>query len=817
LNLQTLALAYDTAGSGVHTNAQLAASMTSALDWMYTNIYNEHHTNQYENWWHWQIGVPLALNNITVLLYNNLTGVEITNYMNAVNYFTPTPTGDEANLLWTATVVGVRGAIIMDPTKLNAAVLALSRIFPYVTGGDGYYADGSFVFHTYYAYTDSYGESLIQYFSRLMEMVNGSRWALTDPNQTNVYQWVYNCYQPVIHDCEALDTVRGRAIARYDETSQFIGGEVVAAILHVAQFAPTNDALAFRSMAKCWLLGDTVTNFVASTDLGTVPLAQAVLADPAIPIRPEMTAHYTYAGMDRVVHLRPSYTFGLSMFSDRIATFEFGNDEDLEGWYTGYGMTYLYNTDQIQFDDCFWPTVNSYQLPDTTVDTQPRSAGSGGGYLSANDWTGGVTLGAWGAAGMQLNAWNSSLTARKSWFMFDNEIVCLGAGINSTSNCDVQTIVEDRKLTSVGTNDFTVNGTVEPEYLGWTGSLAGVTWAHLTGNLPGADIGYYFPQPATLNCTRATSTGSWYGIDPYEVGSPTNVIGRNYLSCWFDHGTNPVNGTYAYVLLPGQCSAKTAAYAAAPQVSVILNTNTMQAVSQGPLGITAANFWTDGSQTVGGITANRKSSVMVQLTETNIALAVADPTQTNTAGISVTLVQPVTQVSSLDSGVTVGELSPAVQITAATAGAKGKTFHASFLYSLTNFAAWQKVYFTPAQLANPAIGGPTADPEQDGISNLIKYALLLNPWQPATNTIQPSIIGGTFEFSYARRELAADLLYNVDVSTNLTAWDSNGTQFSQSVLSDNGTEQVVLVTENTASNFCVTRFFRLRVTYLNPL
>lgn len=813
LNLQTMALAYDTAGSGLYTNAQLAASLTSALDWMYANIYNEHNTNQYENWWHWEIGAPLALNNLTVLLYNQLTGTEITNYMNAVNHFTPTPSGDEANLLWTATVVGVRGAVIRDPAKLNAAVLALSSIFPYVTGGDGYYADGSFVFHTYYAYSDSYGESLLQYSSRLMEMVNGSRWAVTDPNQTNVCQWVYNCYQPVIHDCEAMDMVRGRAIARFDETSQFIGGEVVAAILHVAQIAPTNDALAFKSMAKCWLLGDTATNFVASTDLGTVPLAQAVLADPAIPVRPEMTAHYTYAGMDRVVHLRPNYTFGLSMFSDRIATFEFGNNENLEGWYTGYGMTYLYNTDQTQYDDCFWPTVDSYHLPGTTVDLQPRSAGSGGGYRSANYWTGGATLGVWGAAGMQLNAWNSSLTARKSWFMFDNEIVCLGAGITSSSNWDVQTIVENRKLTSAGTNDFAVNGLLEPGSLGWTGSLAGVSWAHLTGNLPGADIGYYFPQPAALNFTRAASTGSWYGIDPYEVGSPTNTIGRNYLSFWFDHGTNPVNGAYAYVLLPGQTSAGTAAYAAAPQVSVIVNTNTMQAVSQGPLGLTAANFWTDGTQTVGGITANRKASVVVRLTETNIAVAVADPTQTNTAGITLTLAQPVTRAVSLDSGVTVGQLSPVLQLTAATAGAVGRTFHASFLYTLTNFAAWQKVYFTPAQLANPAISGPTADPGQDGISNLMKYALFMNPWQPATNTIQAGMAGGNFVFTYSRREWAADLQYSVDVSTNLATWDTSGTQFSQSVVADDGSKQIIQATESSAGKPYPSRFFRLRITY----
>jgi hypothetical protein len=170
----------------------------------------------------------------------------------------------------------------------------------------------------------------------------------------------------------------------------------------------------------------------------------------------------------------------------------------------------------------------------------------------------------------------------------------------------------------------------------------------------------------------------------------------------------------------------------------------------------------------------------------------------------------------LDPGVTVNQLSPSLQFTAATAGAAGKTFHASFSYNLTNFIAWQNVYFTPAQLANPAISGPTADPEQDGVNNLMKYALMMNPWQPAQNTIQAGIAGGDFALTYTRRQWATDLQYSVDVSTNLTSWDTSGTQFSQSVVSDNGTKQVIQVVESPAGQPYPSRFFRLRITYLSP-
>jgi hyaluronate lyase len=824
LNLQAMALASQTAGSALYTNAALIADVSSALDWMYANIYNERNINQYDNWWHWQIGVPLALNNLTVLLYDNLTGAQITNYMNAVNHFTPAPISDGANLVWTATVVALRGAIVQDSSELSAGALSLSGVFPHVTTGDGFYADGSFVYHGIYAYTGSYGESLIQYLAPIVDMLNGSRWAVADPDEANMFQWVYNCFQPVIYNGLIMDMVRGRAISRFDETSQFIGGETVAAIIRMAHFAPPGDAAAFNSMAKYWMQSDTVQNFVANTDLGTIPLAQGILTNSNILPRGELTGHYTFGSMDRVVHLQPGYAFGLSMFSSRIGNFESINRENLRGWYTGYGMTYIYNSDQTQFDDCFWPTVNPYQLPGTTMDTQFRPdlvpangySSSGAGFLGTNNWTGGASLNNWGASGMQLSAWNTDLTAKKSWFMFANEIVCLGAGITCTSNHDVQTIVENRKLTSAGTNDFIVNGNVEPDYLDWTGALSNVSWAYLAGNTSGADIGYYFPQPATLNATRTVNSGSWYAINPYEVGSATNLISRNYCTMWFDHGTNPVNGNYSYVLLPGKSAAGTESYAASPQISVIQNSSSVQAVSQGPLGITAANFWNDGNQTVGAITVNRKSSVVMQLTETNVELAVADPTQTNTTGITVTLNQPVTQAVFLDPGVNVNQLSPALQFSVVTSGATGKTFHANFSYNLTNFIGWQNVYFTPAQLANPAISGPTADPAQDGINNLMKYALMLNPWQTAQNSIQAGIAGGNFTFTYPRRDWAADLQYSVDESTNLASWDASGTQFSQSVVSDNGLAQVVQVTESSAGKPYPSRFFRLRINYLQP-
>ena len=808
--LKTVTLAYTTAGNGLYGNSALRTDLLSALDWMYANIYNETKA-QYGNWWHWQIGVPLRLNDITVLLYDTLSGPEVTNYMNAVNHFTPVPSGTAANLVWEATVVAVRGAIVKDSAKLASAAASLSSVFPYVTGGDGFYTDGSFVQHSYYPYTGSYGSSLLFYLAPVLYSLNGSRWAVTDPQSTNVFRWVYNSFQPVICQGAMMDMMRGRAISRDDETDQSVGQQTLAAIIRLAQFASPPDAAAFKSMAKYWMQSDTANRFTTNTDLGTLPLAQAILADPAVVSRGELLGHYNFGSMDRVVHLRSGYGFGLSLSSSRIANYESINSENLHGWYTADGMTYLYNSDQMQFDDCFWPTINPYRLPGTTVDTQTRANSSGAGTRGAYNWVGGAALGAWGAAGMQLDPWNSDLTAKKAWFMFDDELVCLGTGITCTSNRTIETIVENRKLTSAGTNALTVNGGAKPAAPGWSETMANVSWAHLAGSVSGADIGYYFPQPVTLNGLRETRTGSWHDINIDEIGSTSDPINRNYLALWFNHGTNPANSTYSYILLPGKSPAEVAAYDASPTVLVLQNSASVQAVRQVPLGLTAANFWNDGPLSIGAITVSRKASIVLQVTDTNLAVAVADPTQTNSAGLTVTIAQPALQVLSLDPGVSVIQLTPSVQFTVNTAGAAGASFHASFVPAISIFTAFQSLHFSPAQLVDVAVSGPGADPDHDGLNNALEYAFLLDPWQPNGLDWQTRLENGHLTFVFTRRKLATDLSYTVEVSTDLSSWDGSGAQFDQTVVADMPAAQVIKVTDKAIANSLPKRFFRLRV------
>ncbi|MES2692253.1 MAG: polysaccharide lyase family 8 super-sandwich domain-containing protein, partial [Verrucomicrobiota bacterium] len=132
--------------------------------------------------------------------------------------------------------------------------------------------------------------------------------------------------------------------------------------------------------------------------------------------------------------------------------------ENKRAWHTAEGMTYLYNNDLSQFDGDFWPTIDPNRLPGTTVDSAQPSADEAGKHSTGEPWVGGAEVGnRYGVVGMQLKGRLSppeipynGARAKKSWFLFDDEIVALGADITyvETTGGVIETIVENRKIDS---------------------------------------------------------------------------------------------------------------------------------------------------------------------------------------------------------------------------------------------------------------------------------------------------------------------------------------------------------------------------------
>jgi hyaluronate lyase len=556
----------------------------------------------------------------------------------------------------------VRSLITEDEAKLVHARDGLSDVWQYVTSGDGFYRDGSFIQHTWVAYTGTYGHVLLSGIGKLLGLLAGSPWEVTDPKRQILFDSVAKTYLPVVHDLRMMDFVRGRAVSRYNNSDHDDGYTAAEAILRLAAGVDATLAARWRSAVAGWLQRNTFGNMLSGASIPRVALIKSL---HGVAPAPETDGHTLFASMDRSVHRRSGWAYSISMASRRIAHYECGNGENDQGWHSGSGMTYLYDHDNGQFADAFWPTVDRYRLPGTTVDKLPLAPKAGGEWGAARPtttWVGGSTLDGYAAVGQDLQGPSSPLRGLKSWFCLDTSIVALGAGITGSSGYPVETVVENRNLHADGTNGVTVNGTAQVAAPGQSAAVSDARWAHLDGV-----AGYVFLNGADLQLRREARSGQWRDIN---TGGPTGAITRRYLTMWIDHGVDPSAASYSYLLAPGATAAQTKTLSRNPGVLVLSNTAAVQAVIELAHGLTLANFWQAGQ--VGGIVAHNPCSVIRRITGRTVELGISDPTQLATS-LRLQVLAPGVRLVSADEGVTIKRTLLGADVTVDVTGAAGAT------------------------------------------------------------------------------------------------------------------------------------------------
>ncbi|GEP94596.1 polysaccharide lyase family 8 super-sandwich domain-containing protein [Chitinophaga cymbidii] len=703
--LKLMATAYATEGAALYHNDTLKNDITWALDWLYRFHYNEHitvpTTGGTNNWWDYRIGAPLRLNDIVILMYDSLDANRRFRYMAAVDNSTPNA-GDYtgANLAWVSTVIAIRAIVVKSPSKLLYARNSLSPVFQYVSSGDGFYTDGSFIQHNYQPYNGAYGLSLFTSIADILFLYGNTSIDFTDPARNNVIDWVYNAFEPLIYKGAMMSMVRGREISRASATEHIKGRNFTEALIEFSDIVPASDGARMKKLAKHYLLTDSTfaTPYTSLGSIHSLKLAKALINDAGVSPRAGYNIYQQFAGMDRAVQHTANYAIGVSMHSTRTYNYERINDENLKGWHLSDGMTYLYNKDQQQYDNFYWPTVNMYRLPGTTV-KENTTATQNRNNQSA--WAGGTSLlGRYGVSGIQLSPYGTTLLAKKAWFFFGNKMVALGAGIKNSDNENVSTYIDQRKIPYVNTATFMVNGVTQSSSFGTEASPAlfnNVSWAHLS-SVTGADIGYYFPDAPALRGLRQEQTGRWSDI---ASGESTTLRTQRFITLWQPHGNHANdNGAsynkYAYVLLPGFSASETEDFADNPDVTILRNEAGSQAVHEPSTGITGAVFWGDANSYIpmNGDTAylycNKKAAVMLMEKEDTIAFAVSDPTQLNTGTITIRLHNTASSVLYSSPNISVTRLTPDIQFTVDVAGLKGATSELILAKTTSPFMAFSK-------------------------------------------------------------------------------------------------------------------------------
>jgi alpha-tubulin suppressor-like RCC1 family protein len=125
-----------------------------------------------------------------------------------------------------------------------------------------------------------------------------------------------------------------------------------------------------------------------------------------------------------------------------------------------------------------------------------------------------------------------------------------------------------------------------------------------------------------------------------------------------------------------------------------------------------------------------------------------------------------------------------------------------------SFGSWRLAQFTEVELLDATVSGPAAVFGQDGLPNLVKYALGLDPKVNATDGLpEVTTSASDWVYTYTRPSSVTDVTYEVEVSTDLVTWTTEGVVHGRAEAGSTETWQATYPV-SLAANL----YFRLKVT-----
>ncbi|NND32934.1 MAG: chondroitin lyase [Saprospiraceae bacterium] len=325
---------------------------------------------------------------------------------------------------------------------------------------------------------------------------------------------------------------------------------------------------------------------------------------------------------EHFVFQRPNYYTTVRMFSTR--------NRNMEKPYNGPGKTTHHRADgtnylMLQGDEYhnIWPVYDWQKISGTTIMQKSELPGPDKIQLDGlTDFVGAVTDGSLGAAAFDFRSPHDLIKAKKSWFFFGDEYVCLGTDISSEPNLPVNTTINQVLMRS----DVSIMQDSERKILArGRHELGGIKWVFHDR------IGYIFPEPGTIQISNREEQGRWSDITDQKNISD-EIVSTDVFTLWFDHGKSPDGASYQYIVVPDIAEEVLASTAINDRdIDILANSKDLQAVNHSGLNICQAVFYKAGSLNLSdGIKLELHSQGMIMVkTERNKIkeLTVSDPSR----------------------------------------------------------------------------------------------------------------------------------------------------------------------------------------------
>ncbi|MBA4139384.1 MAG: chondroitin lyase [Segetibacter sp.] len=585
-NMLDLARAYKKTGSEFNNNPAVKKTLSSALDFWIV------HDFICENWWWNEMGTPNWMINTLLVMDPDLTEKQRTEGERIASRASLTGFGARAggDFVPIAGMVCKQGLFKRDEAILaNALKVMADQIV--VTPARGINPDLGFHHRTDNVTSiHSYGTNYVSAFSYWTVKTAGTKYALPAKALTLLIDY----YVDGISKCMAYGMypdpgARNRDLSRRGEAGHPAGTEILENLMKSSNYRKKD------------------LEYLIKVRKGE--------------IAPVLTWNKYFWHSSYFAHQRKNYYASVRMHSSRQNNMEEPyNEEGLKNHHVADGANFLSRTGK-EYVEVF-PVWDWQKIPGTTVVQKPslphfKEIAKKG----KSDFVGAVFDGQFGAAAFDFKSVHDPLKARKSWFFFDGEYVCLGTGITSEADYSVATTLNQCLLKK----DVVVKSGAGTKTLDiGQHDLKDVSWVMHDS------VAYLFPTPVSVNVSNTTATGNWREIT-HQASATTETVKKDLFTLWLNHGQKPTEASYAYMVVPGITPGTAYGYLSKSGVVILSNTPEMQAVQNKVLNITEVVFYQPGTIKINGnltLTAESPCIVLIKMGSKGIEkIAVSDPTQ----------------------------------------------------------------------------------------------------------------------------------------------------------------------------------------------
>lgn len=377
-NVTYLSLSYADKTSPKFRDPKLKSVIAGALGHWLDNRYKSN------NWWHNEIGVPLIMRDIIVLLRDELSPAEMKEYLSIMAQHKVKGTG--ANLTWSADI-GMYYALLTGDLGKVDEYSKLIKNEVRISDGEGLKPDYSFHQHQERLQMYQYGAAFLLNNIRIAWELRNTPWQFETHRTDLLAKMLLNGWQWMARGIYTIPGTMDRSISRVDAVK---AADLRPYIPLIKDLAPAQSAEfdnVFRSQNTDWKY---LKGF----------------------------RYYPYS--DFAVYHRPEFSFFLKTISNRTLVTEAINSENLKGKLLNSGDHYFVRSGNEYLN--MMPVLDWNHLPG--VSTFKNAS-----FIIKSDFAGSVGDGQFGLTAMDYAIRDSqntrSFAAKKIWVNYKDVLLCL--------------------------------------------------------------------------------------------------------------------------------------------------------------------------------------------------------------------------------------------------------------------------------------------------------------------------------------------------------------------------------------------------------